>query len=149
MESERKEDLSVYYFLVDLFSDVPMVHIVDAFPTDDLVIPTVSVETRRIDTFKYELGSRKRVSLRSWYIDVFAQNKSQRDEMAYRLKTALEECIPVYDYDEGFPPDVTPTRLGCLNVEDITVEWIRVMPDLVSKLYYRATVTFTAIYDQF
>lgn len=148
MLRERKEDLSVYYFIKDLFSDVPFVTIIDAFPTDNLVIPSISVETQRISTFQFELGNRNRVEVRSWYIDVFAQNKSQRDEFGYRIMNALEECIPVYDYDEGFPPNVTPTRLGCLLVESVRLEWIRVMPQLVDKLYYRASVYFTAIYDR-
>jgi len=149
MERERKEDLSVYYFIKDLFSDVPFVTIVDAFPVDNLVIPSISVETVRINTYQFELGNRHRVQLRSWYIDVFAQNKSQRDEFGYRIMNALEECISVYDYDEGFPPDVTPTKLGCLDVDTVRLEWIRVMPQLVDKLYYRARLYFTATYDRF
>jgi len=42
----------------------------------------------------------------------FAQTKAQRDEIGYRILDSLEQCIPVYDYDEGFPPDTTPTNLG-------------------------------------
>jgi len=149
MLRERKEDLSIYYFIVDLFADIgDFLNVVDGFPLEGLEIPTLSVEARSIDTAKWELGNRTRVQFRTWYIDVFAKNKSQRDELAYRLLNGLEACIPVYDYDEGFPPDVSPTELGCLEVEDLKLEIIRVFPELVDKLYYRATVAFVATYNQ-
>jgi hypothetical protein len=122
---------------------------VDGFPVDKLEVPCVSIEAKRIDTSDFELGNRNRVQIRSWYLDIFAKNKSQRDELGYLLLNSLEECIPVYDYDEGFPPDITPTELGCLNVESLKLDIIRVMPQLVGDLYYRATVSFTAIYNQF
>lgn len=149
MLRERKEDLSIYYFLVDLFADIgDFLTIVDGFPMENLKIPTLAVEAKSIDTLKWELGNRTRVQFRTWYIDVFAKNKSQRDEFAYRLLNGLEACIPVYDYDEGFPPDVDPTELGCLEVEDLRLRIIRVYPELVDKLYYRATVSFVATYNQ-
>jgi hypothetical protein len=122
---------------------------VDGFPVDKLEVPCVSIEAKRIDTSDFELGNRSRVQIRSWYLDIFAKNKSQRDELGYLLLNSLEECIPVYDYDEGFPPDIMPTELGCLNVESLKLDIIRVMPQLVGDLYYRATVSFTAIYNQF
>ena len=78
----------------------------------------------------------------------YTNNKSQRDELAYRLLNGLEACIPVYDYDEGFPPDVSPTELGCLEVEDLKLQIILVFPELVDTLYWRATVSFVATYNQ-
>lgn len=148
MLHERKEDLSVYYFIDNLFASTQFVSIVDAFPVDNLEIPTIAVEARSIRAYNFELGNKTRAQLRTWYIDVFAQNKSQRDEFSYTIMNALEDCIPVYNYDEGFPPSVSPTEIGCLQVEDIRLEIIRVMPQLVDKLYYRATVSFTATYNQ-
>jgi hypothetical protein len=149
MYQERKEDLSVYYYVEDLFSDVlDFTDIVDGFPTQELQIPTIAIESDWINTSEWELGNRNRILLRTWYVDVFAKNKTQRDEFMYRLLHGFEECIPVYDYDEGFPPDVYPTELGCLNVENLTADIVRVSPRLVDKLYYRATVSFTAVYNQ-
>lgn len=148
MERERKEDLSVYYFIKDYFSTTPQVSVVDEFPTQGLVLPTISVEAKTIDAYPFELGNRNRVQRRDWFIDVFAQNKSQRDEMGYKIIHLVEDCIPVYNYDEGFPPDVTPSRLGCLDVQNLSMEIIRVNPYLVDKLYYRCTVMFTAIFNQ-
>lgn len=144
MRIEKLQDLSVYYFLTNLFSGMG-VTVVDAYPDELLTIPTVSVETKSLDALRFELGNRDRVAYRSWYIDVFAVNKSQRDEMAYLIKDALEECIPVYNYELGFPPTSVP-QLGCLDIDTIHVDWVRVLPQLVDKLYYRASVRFTATY---
>jgi hypothetical protein len=147
MRVERKQDLAVYYFIVNLFSGNPQIKVVDEFPVSKLTLPTVSVEAKSIDAFDFELGNRSRAKLRIWYIDVFAQNKSQRDEIAYTILDALEECIPVDNYDEGFPPTVV-TRLGCMDTQDLRLDIIRIDPELVSTLYYRAMVSFSAIYNQ-
>lgn len=145
MYRERKEDLSVYYWLKDLFSATSYITVVDGFPEDTLVPPVVSVDYMRLPAEHFELGNKERLGNRIWIIDVFAKNKSQRDEMAYAVLHALEESIPVYNYDEGFPPDVTPSGLGCLMIGDLVeLEVIEIVPDLVDKLYYRERVTFTA-----
>lgn len=144
MRRERKEDLSVYYFVSDLFLGTN-VTVVDAFPEVLLTIPTVSVETDRLAAVKFELGNKDRLQIRTWYIDVFAQNKAQRDEMTYLVVNALESCIPVYDYDLGFPPTVIP-QIGCLDIDDIRASWVRVMPQLVDKMYYRTSIMFTATF---
>lgn len=144
---ERLEDLSIYYFLVDTFSDVPFVTIVDGFPEGDLVIPTVSIEAGKIDVVEYELGNRDGLRVRRWYIDIYAVNKSQRDEFGYRLLDVLKDGIPVYNYNEGFPPSVTPARAGTLQILSKSYNPIRISADVVDKLYYRATISFVAQND--
>jgi hypothetical protein len=131
-----------------LFDATDFITVVDDFPLSNLTIPTISVVADTIVTSRFELGNRKRLQTRTWYIDVFAKNKSQRDEYAYRILNALEECVPVYNYDEGFPP-IIPTRLGCLEPEEIRMEIITILPELVDKLYYRSTVTYSSVYNQF
>ena len=147
MWRERKEDLSVYYFLKDVFSDAPFITIVDGFPEGDLKLPTVAIEAGKIDVVSYELGNRDGMRVRRWYIDIYAVNKSQRDEFGYRLLDVLQNGIPVYNYDEGFPPSVSPTREGTLIVDSKSYNPIRISADVVDKLYYRATVTFVAQND--
>jgi len=144
MQRERKEDLSVYYFVENLFSGTN-VKVVDAFPDELLTIPTVSIETELIIPIKFELGNKTRMQIRSWYIDVFAATKAQRDDMTYMILRALEDCIPVYDYDLGFPPVVVP-QLGCLDIDNVRAEWVRVLPQLVDKMHWRSTVSFTATF---
>lgn len=145
---ERKEDLSVYYFLKDKFSDAPFVIITDGFPEGDLQLPTVSVEAGKIDVIEYEMGNRDGLRVRRWYIDIYAVNKSQRDEFGYRLLDVLKDGIPVYNYDEGFPPAVTPTREGSLAVLSKSFNPVRISEKVVEKLYYRATVSFVAQNDK-
>jgi hypothetical protein len=139
---ERLEYLSIYYYLQNLFSGTTIT-VEDGFPDKILTLPTVSLETRVIDARNYELGNKERIQFSSWYIDVFAQTKTQRDEITHLIRHALESCIPVYDYSQGFPPTVIP-QIGCLDVSTIRSDWIRVMPQLVDKMYYRTSTSFTA-----
>lgn len=149
MYLERKQDLSIYYWLKDdIFADAPFINIQDGFPATNLKIPTVSVEGNDIDIGPFELGNPYGIKFRVWDIDIFGANKSQRDEYGYRVLNEVENKIPVYDYDEGFPPAVTPTKIGILIPEQIKMEIIRVDPNLVSNMYWRATVSFVAIYEQ-
>lgn len=145
---ERLQDLSIYYYIKSLLSSTPFIKVVDGFPVENLEIPSVSIEADTIDVKPWELGNRNGLFIRVWFIDVFAVNKSQRDEISYTILHALENTIPVYDYNEGFPPANNPSQLGCMNVEDIKLEIIRINPDLVTKLYYRSSISFTAYYNK-
>jgi len=148
MYIEKKQDLSVYYFIKTLFADAPFINVTNAFEPENLTIPTVAVENDEINTYNQELGNRSFGKIRTWYIDVFAANRSQRDEYAYRILHAVEEKIPVYDYDQGFPPDVTPTKLGVIDPESVQLTIVKVLPELTELMYYRSVVTFTAVYNE-
>jgi len=147
MYLERKEDLSVYYFLKTYFPE-SFINVVDGFPEGDLVLPTVAVEAGKIDVVEFELGNRDGLRVRKWYIDIYAKNKSQRDEFGYRLLDVLKDGIPVYNYDEGFPPSVSPTRAGTLQVLSKSYNPVRISADVVENLYYRATISFVAQDDK-
>lgn len=148
MELERKQDLAIYHWARDtVFENAPHITITDGYPEGNLVLPTVSVDAIRIDLRQYELGNRSNIRFRRWFLDIFAKNKSQRDEIGYRLLNYLEDNIKVYNYDEGFPPDQNPSEIGVLIPQDWRMEFIRVVPELVDTLYWRATVSFNAIYQ--
>jgi len=149
LELEEKQDLSVYYFIENVLSSYPYITITDSFPSGELSLPTVAVTPKDIEAFQFQLGSKQRVKDRTWYVDVFANNTAQARKIGYKVLSALEDDVLVKDYDEGLPPDVTnQTVLGLLEVENLRLEIIKVMPDLVDKLYYRAVVYFTARYNQ-
>lgn len=149
MYLEKKIDYSLYYWLKGLFSDAPFITVVDEFPTQLLQVPTVSIESKRLYLNQMELGNRKGYQSRVFYIDIFAQNKAQRDDFGYRILNALEEGVPVYDYEVGFPDDgATPPQIGMLNCQDLKMEWVKVVPELTEKMYWRAIVSFLAEYDQ-
>lgn len=147
MYLERKQDLSLYYFVEDMFDDLDNINIVDSFPDGELTLPTIAIDTDSIDTRQFELGNYERVQTRRWYIDIFATNKSQRDEFGYRLLNELQTKLPVYNYDEGFPPDDNPTKIGVLKAQDLFLEIIRVNPEFTDKMYHRAVILYTAIYE--
>lgn len=144
MYLERKEDLSILYWLKERFIDTNFVNIVDGFPHENLIVPSIAVEAKTINVSPLELGNRRGILFRVWYIDVFAKNKTQRDEFAYKILHDLEETIPIYNYDEGFPPDVIPSIIGGLVPENISMEIIKVMPQLVEVMHYRARISFVA-----
>ena len=147
MDIERKKDLSYYYWLKDLFSTLPIT-VVDEFPEDNLKVPSVCIENGDVIIIPKEMGNRHGTRLRGWYIDVYAKNKVQRNEIAFKIIDALEESIPVYDYDEGFPPDVSPTKIGCMNNDNIQMNTIRVLPELVEVLYWRVQISFEGTYSE-
>ncbi len=140
MNIYRLEDLSMYFFIKDLFSDVSFIKIVDSFPEEILTIPTISIDAGRIKEELFEVGNRDRVRIRTWYIDVFAKNKSQRDDFGYRILDESNNGINVYDYNEGFPPDVAPSRVEHMDILSISYEPVPVMLDEVEPKYFRGQV---------
>jgi hypothetical protein len=147
MDIERKKDLSYFYWLKGLFSSNPIIKVVDDFQEDKLTVPTVCIEIGDLYIVPKEMGNRHGTKLRSWVIDVYGKNKSQRNEITFKILDALEETVPVYNYDEGFPPDVNPTIIGCMDNDNIHMTPIRVLPELVEVLYWRAQISFEGTYS--
>lgn len=148
MNLERKKDRSVYYFIKGILAAYPSINVVDAYPMQNLVLPTVSVEWDDITIVPLEQGNRIGTRDMMWSIDILANNKDQRDEIASVILDNIETGIPVYNYDEGFPPTVSPTQIGLLTVYDITASPIRIFPELVEKLYWRITINFGTKYEE-
>lgn len=140
----RKQDLSVYYFLEEILPD--FVTVVDGFPSEELVIPTVSVERLSITGQPFELGGLEKDKAH-WRIDVFGKNKSQRDDFAYLIYGYLEGNVPVYDYDEGFPPSVSPTKIGVLKCYNRIITVVHMFKDLVRDNYWRSAINFSTEYE--
>lgn len=152
MELERKQDISVYRWLSDIFKGIEqtggiLVTVVDGFPAGNLVLPTVSIEREDIDLIPFQLGSRNGLSLGIWRIDIFAKTKTQRDEIGYKILHLIEDGINVYNYDEGFPEPAYPTRIGTLLTDDIKMTFIKVFPETVDTLYWRSQILFTTQYE--
>ena len=146
METERLQDLSIYYWLSDIFSGYPQVTVLDGFPEEDVVIPSVVVVDNTIDYEPYELGNKSNRRARIWNIDIVAKNKAQQTEFASYIVRNLEEGIPVYDYNSGFPPTVVD-QIGVIKPESMVVRPIRIFPDLIqSKMYWRTSITFADKY---
>lgn len=144
---ERIQDLSIYYWLEELMQPYPTVNVNDGYPEGELQLPSVSIESQNIRPGKREMGSRISWRKRFWVIDVMAVNKAQRDELTSIIINDIEQGIPIYDYNEGFPPDVSPTQLGLLMPLDYEVTTIRIFPELMEKMYWRNSVRFFTEYN--
>jgi hypothetical protein len=141
---ERKEDLAIYYWLVNSFASVTGMKIVDGFPEDPLTLPTISVDWDETNIKDFQLGDRSGSRLRTWYIDVYAKNKSTRDEFSYKIHNELKDGITVYDIVNGAP---TADRIGHLNILQRRIKVVRIDPELVSTMYYRASISILAEND--
>ena len=145
MYPERLEELSAFYWVKNLFSPYSFVTVTDAFPLQKLTIPTVSVESITVDGYVFEHGNRNWMRPTTFQINVFAQNKSQRDDFSYMIFNELKNGIPVYDYNEGFPENgVSPTKINHFEVVSAQLTKLKIFPELVDELYYRAVIDFTA-----
>lgn len=137
----RLEDLSVNYFVKNLFQEAGFITITDEFPSRILTVPTISIENGKLAEERFELGNRDSgIRIRRWLINIFAVNKSQRDDFAYKLLDSTDDGINVYDYNEGFPPNASPTRINHLDVISKTYEPIDVIIQSNEKLYYRGQI---------
>jgi hypothetical protein len=144
MQQLRKEEISIYYWLQDLVPD--SVNVEDGFPQTDLVLPTVSITELDIEATPFEMGGCE-LDTRLWRIDVFAENKAQRNNLAYDIYSELECGIPVYDYDEGFPPNTSPSQIGILEVQKRKLKPVHVFDELVDKFYWRSRITFFTYFE--
>ena len=152
MVIERLQDLSVYYKFKEILTPYPFVSVVDEFPTGEFVkgdLPRVSVEGLSFTSRSFELGNPLLQNHRMWKINVFAGNSTQRSDLLYFLNASIQVAIPVYDYNEGFPPTVTnQTQVGALGVPSTSTEIIRVHSQLVTTLYWRGELKIVTEYSQ-
>jgi hypothetical protein len=148
MNLDIKQNLSVYYYIRDTLSGYPSVHITDDYPDTELVLPSVSVIGDDKFSRPLELGNRHGIKNRMWNIEILGANKNQRDELAAIIYENVEDYIPVYDYDVGFPPTVVP-QIGTLKIKPNTLisTPIRIFPDLVERLYWRESIKFMTEYE--
>jgi len=146
MYLERLQELSVYYWLDDLFTGTG-VDVVDSWHDGDLVLPRIAVVGENIGSSLHELGGAERYN-RIWSIEIYASTKQQRDEIGYRIFGQLREDghIEVFDYDEGFPPTVSPSSLGYMDVLKHQYLPRNFDSELQNLLDWRATVAIHSRY---
>lgn len=146
MYLERKQELSVYYWLTDLFED-SNVSIVDSYYDGDLEIPRVAIVGGDIGSTLHELGGQERYD-RVWWLEIYAKTKQQRDEIGYRIFGQIREDghIPIFDYDEGFPPTVSPSSLGYMDIVKHQYRPKNYDSELQNLLDWRATVAIHSRY---
>jgi len=148
MNLDIKQNLSVYYYIRDTLSGYPSIHITDDYPNAELTLPSVSVVGNEIFSRPLELGNRHGLRNRVWNVEIYGDNKNQRDEITYVIMDSVETNIPVYDYDQGFPPTAVP-QIGMLKIKPNTLiaTPTRVFPDLTERLYWRTSIKFMTEYE--
>lgn len=149
MSIYRLEDLSMFYYTKNLFMDYPHIIIVDEFPKQILEVPTISVVNGKLIEERFELGNRDSgLRTRRWFIDIFAVNKSQRDDFAYKFLDDCDKGITVFDYNEGFPPAASPAAVNHLSVISKSYQPIDVLADVNEKLHYRGQIILITTNDK-
>lgn len=145
----RNIERSVYFWLKDIFSTAPFVNIVDAFPSELLKLPTIAVEVLAYELEPLEMGTRQLNDRNIHFtVEIFAETKTQRDDYAYLIMDNLEERIPVYDFNYGFPPTASPPQIGVLLPYNIKYTPIKVFPELTDKMYWRGQIYFFVNYEE-
>jgi len=145
---ERLQDISVVNYIKEIVPD--SVKVVDGFPEKPITekdIPIIAVENRTAEFNRLELGTNVSIVTRGWIIYVYAKNKTQRDHLAYLVGGNLfKNKVPVYDYNQGFPPDVDPDQIGCLEPKRVSIKIPQIDPSQVSMLYRIADIYYSATY---
>jgi hypothetical protein len=123
------------------------VDIVDSYYSGNLEVPRVAIVGGDIGSTLHELGGAERYD-RVWWLEIYASTKQQRDEIGYRIFGQLREDghIPVQDYDEGFPPTVSPSSLGYMDVVKHQYRPKNYDTELQSLMDWRATVAIHSRY---
>jgi hypothetical protein len=143
MELTRKIDLSLYWHVRNLLP--AMVHVKSSYEEKELKLPGVSIDVPRFYARSLELGNKEGLRRQLVTVDVFAETKQQRDDIADILYDSFVYNIPVYDFELGSPPPLPPL-LGYLRVLDRSSEPIIVFRDLVEKFYWRRKISLSFDY---
>ncbi len=154
MARVRNEDISIYFFVKDTLGS-KVKKIVDSYPyteieNDTLEVPSASVELRQTSDEGGELGCRW--TRRSWTVDVFGANDTQRDDLADEIYIALNNSISIKDYSSGFNKTTGKSLLGAdlRVIEKVNPQDILIRPtysfDLHAKIkYWRCSISFSTI----
>lgn len=144
MEQIRKEQLSIYYWIIDLVPD--FVNVKDEYPFDDLTLPTISVTSDDTVSRPFQLGGND-LDYQDWNIYIFGQNSGQRDDYLSVIHREAELNICVYDYAVGFPPSILPPKIGSLIVVNRVKKPLRVYEELTKKKYWWGVVNLRTYFD--
>jgi hypothetical protein len=149
MSVYRLEDLSMIYFVKEVFLDFPNVIIVNEFPKTILQVPTISIINRKLIEERFEIGNRDSgLRTRRWFIDIFGSSVSQRDDFAYEILDTSDNGMTVYDYNEGFPPSVSPAAVNHLSVISKSYEPLDIPIQDNEKVHYRGQIILITTNDK-
>lgn len=163
--------LSIFYFLKENldtsgwgsggYYQNNVVTLMDSYPNDDeinhivvtptgmaeseIVLPIVALEYADQNELPFELGN-KSGTMRSFIVSVLGREEGETDDLAQQIFEWFRNYrISINNYNEGFPPEVTPTVIGNIDAENIKMVPVRVIgsPDVADR--YRQEITFNVM----
>lgn len=110
----------------------------------EVVLPVVVFDYSNQYGVAFELGSNDATN-RSFLVQIFANNSVERDELSQLFYEYLRDNnIAIYNYNAGFPPDVTPTKVGILDIDNVGLTPVFSSGSTNIAERYKAEVVFDA-----
>jgi len=138
---EEKAHFSLFYKLKSEFGNT--VTVSDSYQDTPIAVPILTIDLSFIDFSKFEIGSYNYIRRVNWIVDVFAKTKNQRDSIVFKLMNILEQKVPIYDYDLGFPPTPVP-MIGSLVPNKLRIEFVKIESEEPEELFYRGIGVYLA-----
>lgn len=151
-------DMSVYYHIYDevVYHDLSgQIRVAVEFPFSGTLVEPASVVINEGDYSDeiFEIGGGAQANF-IYTLDIYGQNKTQRDELAWLIKMWLEENdVVLRDYNEGFPnytngypPTNVPssmTNMEALNIRLPSPADIQSVGEVPDKMRYWRQLFFT------
>lgn len=143
MELTRKIELSLYWYIRDFLPST--VSVEPSYKEEELQLPVVSIDASRFYTQPLELGNVLGLRKLLVNIDIFADTKQQRDDIADILYNLFKANIPIYDFEITSVPPLPPF-LGYLRITNKSNEPMVVFRDLVEKFYWHRRIILDTDY---
>jgi hypothetical protein len=90
-------------------------------PDTEVVLPIVVVEFLNQTPQPIGIGERDG-TIRPFLISVLGDSAANAQDIAQEIYSALdEEDITLNDYNQGFPPDITPSGVGVIRVDGLNL----------------------------
>jgi len=144
----RNEERSVFYKIVDIFSDWTAVAILNSRDNVDKSVPCIVVEFQYIDPKNLELGDTDLRDTDTFYIcPIYASKEGELVDILDKLYKGIATTFNLLDYTAAFPGqsgyDAVTQKTGTLDAYDITATKIYVGIESESVVdRYRGQVEF-------
>lgn len=92
---------SMFVVTVDYY--YPLVNVVDAYRGDFITPPIIAIDDSGDSEKGVELGTSSKSVKTEFRINVYAKTEGQRDDITDLIKAALDDAVPIWNFNNGFP----------------------------------------------
>lgn len=167
----RHVKLSLYYFLktkldasdygsTGYFND-ELVTLMDSYPSaaeyeriktpdnalsgeTEIVLPIVALSYGSQIEFPFQLGDGPGTTRRV-IVSVFGREETETEDLTQQIfEWFRDNNVSLNNYNEGFPPTVTPTQVGTIEITDVSVTPVQIYGSANVADKYKHDVSFTA-----